>query len=436
MSNINRYGRLAREGGWIVVGQLISVLGSLVLVRVLTEHLNPTQYGQLALALTLGTLICQVAYSGSMPGIMRYYAIAAEKGDACNYMNASWRMMRYGTCIAVVLSVILVLSIYVLDKRDWLLLVATAVVFSILGSFNSTLSMIQNAARQRKTVSLHNSLDACLKVFIVMIFLTWFGSYSELVILGYILSLVVILYSQSILIGRLIPRQAINLGQSDQWSSQIWLYSKSFVFFNIFTWIQASSDRWALETHATTQDVGLYAVLMQLGYTPIAILMGLTTTFIGPILFQRSGDASEPNRNSEVHRLAWRLTSVTLLLTLVVFTSTYFIHDWIFYILVAEEYRSASYLLPWMILAGGLFSAGQVLSLKLMSDLNTTALLWPKIITAVVGTVFSFGGAFYAGLQGVVVAMIAFSAIHMIWLGILSKGRVVQQEQEQEQVHV
>ena len=86
---MTRIKRLAKEGSWILVGQVVSVAATLVLVRVLTEHLDPAQYGQLALALTLGTLVGQVAFSGSMPGIMRYYAIAAEKGEASEYLQAA-----------------------------------------------------------------------------------------------------------------------------------------------------------------------------------------------------------------------------------------------------------------------------------------------------------------------------------------------------------
>ena len=78
----SRLRRLVGQGSWILVGQIATVAASLVLVRVLTEHLDPTQYGLLALALTLGMLIGQVAFSGAMPGIMRYYAIAAEKACA------------------------------------------------------------------------------------------------------------------------------------------------------------------------------------------------------------------------------------------------------------------------------------------------------------------------------------------------------------------
>lgn len=400
------------------------MLGALVLVRVLTEHLDPAEYGRLALTLTLGTLICQMAFSGSMPGIMRYYAIAAEKGEVTEYLIDAKRMMVYGTVIAIALSMFLLAGVLVLGKADWLGLTAISIMFAILGSYNATLNMIQNAARQRQVVSLHGSLDAWLKVLFAFGLLSWLGSSGEVAVFGYVLSLLIILASQVVFIRRLIPQRSTVIDkQNSKWSGQIWHYSKSFVFINIFTWIQATSDRWALELYATTQDVGFYTVLLQLGYTPIMILSSLVTTFVGPIFFQRSGDASEPLRNSGVHRLAWQLTCSTLAATVSATLLAFLLHNWIFRLLVATEYHSASYLLPWMVFAGGLFSAGQILSLKLMSDLNTKALVWPKIVTAITGTLFSFIGAYIAGLEGVVVAAVAFAAFHMVWLGLLTRVR-------------
>lgn len=50
-------------------------------------------------------------------------------------------------------------------------------------------------------------------------------------------------------------------------------------------------------------------------------------------------------------------------------------HGWIFQLLVAEPYRSMSRWLPWMILAGGLFAAGQILALKQMAEMKTVQAL-------------------------------------------------------------
>ncbi len=201
----------------------------------------------------------------------------------------------------------------------------------------------------------------------------------------------------------------------------MWHYSKPFLFFNCFTWLHSSSDRWALKTFASEQDVGLYAVLMQLGYMPISIVTGLIVTFIGPILFQRSGDAVDHSRNANVHRMAWRITLTAMALSFIASILMIFSHQWIFQLLVASEYQAVSYLLPWMILAGGLFSSAQVLSLKMMSDMNTWSLLWPKLYTALVGILLNFGGAYIAGLEGAVFGMLAFSVVHFLWIGLLNR---------------
>jgi len=168
------------------------------------------------------------------------------------------------------------------------------------------------------------------------------------------------------------------------------------------------------------KEVGLYAVLFQLGYTPIAMATGLAMSFLGPILYQRSGDATDLSRNTYVHRIAWKLTASSLLLTLAAVSSSLFFHDWIFQLLVSEQYRSISYLLPWVLLAGGIFASAQVLSVKLASEMKTLTMTWAKIITAILGTAFNFIGAYIAGILGVVVAIVVFSAVYFTWMARLS----------------
>ena len=200
----------------------------------------------------------------------------------------------------------------------------------------------------------------------------------------------------------------------------MWAYSWPVSTWGIFTWLQQSTDRWALEGFATTQDVGLYAVLYQLGYAPIAIVTGLAASFLGPILYQRSGNATDHARNTNVHRLVWRITFFCMALTLIAFVLALCLHGWIFRLLVATDYRSASYLLPWMVLAGGIFSAGQMLTLKMMSELKSKAIMWVKIGTAILGVLFNLYGASVAGVAGVAMAAAAFSAIYFVWIFLLS----------------
>lgn len=164
--NSERYFRLAREGGWIVAGQMATVLGTLALVRVLTEHLDPAQYGQLALGLTVAGLANQIVMGGVGSGIGRFYAIAAEKLDLGGYLRASLTLMAYATLAVVIIGLVLMVGLVGLGYSQWMGLVAAVLVFSVLSGYSSTLSGIQNAARQRSIVAFHNGSDAWLKIFL------------------------------------------------------------------------------------------------------------------------------------------------------------------------------------------------------------------------------------------------------------------------------
>jgi O-antigen/teichoic acid export membrane protein len=180
-----------------------------------------------------------------------------------------------------------------------------------------------------------------------------------------------------------------------------------------------------MQTFTTITEVGQYVVVFQLGYAPIAMATGLMANFIAPILFQRSGDTTDHARNINVHRLTWRIVQLSLLFTAVGFLITSIFHELIFRILVATLYRGSSYLLPWVLLAGGVFAASQVLGIKLASEMKVKEQITPKIVTALIGALCNLLGAAYAGIDGVVGALVVFSVINFFWMSMLSRNTLV-----------
>ena len=420
-----RLKRVSREGGWIVAGQIASVLGSLVLVRVLTAYLEPSQYGELALGLTIAGLVNQVVMGGLTNGIERYYSIAAECGDLSGYLKSALRLMGHATTAVGLISLVLITGLLWAEKIQWLGLTAGVLVFSVLSGYNASLSGVQNAARQRSIVALHSGLNAWLKIGLAVFVMLIFGNSSMSVVVGYALSALLVTVSQLFFLKPLLQRQ-VNTKDSvadiEDWDRRIWSYSWPFSAWGIFTWAQLASDRWALKTFVTTQDVGQYAVVFQLGYVPVGLVTGLAMSFLGPILFQRSGSGTDHNRNASVHRMAWCITGLCLAVTGFAFLFTFFLNGWLFELLVAAPFRASSHLLPWVVLAGGLFAAGQMLSLKLMSEMNASAMTTAKIVTALFGVGFNIFGAWYFGLSGVVVALLAFSILYFCWMACLAQS--------------
>jgi len=417
-----RLRRLASEGSWILIGQIVTVLGSLALVRVLTEHLDPVQYGELTLGLTIVGLVNQIITGGLSVGIGRFYSVAVERDDLTGYISGSRSVLKNGTTAVTCLGFCLLVGLYCFGYSQWMGLVAAALVLSLLSGYNNALNSIQSAARQRAIVAFHCGADAWLKIALAVAVMLWLGKSSTAVVIGFACSSFLITLSQFLFLRKMIALTKSIEPDSHYWQWQIWKYSLPFCAFGVFTWMQQVSDRWALQIYSTEAEVGQYAVLFQLGYTPIALVTGLLTNFMAPILYHRSGDASDSFRNANVNRLSWRITQLLIVITLLAFMFAFALHKWVFSILVAPAYHSISYLLPWVILAGGLFAAGQMLSLKFMSEMKSSKLTQIKITTALIGVLCNLFGAAFMGIRGVVIALVVFSAIYFLWMAVVAQN--------------
>ena len=410
--------RLFKEGSWIVFGQIMMVVGSLVGVRLLTELLPPTAYGELALGMTIATLVNQIILGPLGGGIIRFYAPAAEHSDLAGYLNAAKKLVLYATGVIFLVILFSITGLILLGKVQWVGITLSALVFAILSGYGANFSGIQSAARQRAIVALHQGAEPLLRSLIAASLLMWLGTTSTIAMIGYAIASLLVLGSQIFFFRKIYHDNNFNDTKKD-WERKIWRFSWPIGIFGVFTWLQLASDRWALQVFSSTGEVGSYAVLYQLGYYPISLLTGLAMQFLVPILYQRAGDASDITRNNNATKLSWQLVWATLATTTVAFFAALVLHKFIFQILVAREYSSVSYLLPWMILGGGMFAAGQSLASSLQAKLQTREMMAAKIVTALLGVLFNFIGAYWYGITGIVCAGLLFSIMYFLWMAVL-----------------
>jgi O-antigen/teichoic acid export membrane protein len=383
--------------------------------------MEPAAYGELALGMTVATLVNQVVLGPVSNGASRFYAPAVEAGDLAGYLAAVRRMVVSATGWIIPVGLLLIVGLVITSRTAWIGLAASALAFALLSGCNSILNGIQGAARQRSIVALHQGVEPWVRFLTAAGMMVLLGAGSTVAMVGYSVSIVLVLGSQYAFFRKFIPE---NVGKGDggkNWSEQIWKYSWPFASWGIFTWAQQASDRWALGLFASAKEVGLYAVLFQLGYYPISMATALSMQFIAPVLYQRAGDASDSRRRADVANLSWRLTGLSLGATCTAFLVAFQLHSQIFRIFVAKEYVSVSHFLPWMVLAGGVFAAGQTIALNLMSQMKTQTMAAVKIITALLGVILNFAGAYWYGTAGIVIAGVLFSVMYLFWMALLSK---------------
>lgn len=420
-----RFQRLGWEFFWIGLGQGLSVLGSMVGVRLLTQMLNPTQYGELALGLTIGALGTQLSMGPLQQGILRFFGPAQEADELRAYLVGVRSLLARSTFLVLAIASLVIIGLMVSGHPDWIGLVAGAFLLAIISGYERALDAMQNAARHRAITAWHQALGQWLRFSLAVGLMAWLGTFSSIAMLGYCLATIIVLVSQFMFFRHkfslaISSKSADQISAAKSWTRRIQNYAWPFATWGLFSWGQQSSDRWALQTFNLTRDVGYYSVLFQLGYMPITSLTGTMVQLLQPILFSRAGDGSDPFRVKRARQLNYLVVYVFLALTLLGTGLALIFHAQILALLVAHEYRGVSALLPWMVMSGGLFASGQIAALLLMSGVSTRALILPKIATALLGISLNLAGAYWLGLSGVVFASVGFSLTYLVWILVLS----------------
>jgi O-antigen/teichoic acid export membrane protein len=408
--------QLGREFLWVGLGQATAALGAIVGVRLITHCLTPTAYGELALGMTIATLSQQILLAPLSGASLRFFAPAQEAGQISSYISAVGYLLTRAVGLALVALAVLSVGIWVSGHAGWLGLVFGSFGFALLAGTSAVLDGMQNAARQRVVVAWHDGLAPWLRFFTAVVLIGLLGAFSSVAMLGYGLASVTVLFSQYLFFRRRISVMDTTRAVptvAHEWTRQMYNYGWPFAVTGLFSWVHASSDRWALQFFSSTSTVGLYAVLYQMGYYPISLLANLITQLVMPVLFSRAGDGSDLARMQTVRKINRTIIlcilGLTGLATLVAAT----LHAQIFALFVPSEYFRVSKLLPWVTLAGGVYASGQMAVLFILSSMKTKSLMFFRIGGGLLGITLNFLGAWIWGINGIVLAILLWAVFYL-----------------------
>ena len=411
--------RLGSEAAWVFVGQLLSLAGTLVGVRILTEYLSPSAYGALGLSLTVAALFNEVVIGGLIGAFTRFYSIAHGAADVRGYVRAVRVLLLSAAAIALLLLILaLPLLLTGFEGLTWQTGLVV-VVFAVLFGSNAAMNAIFNGARRRRLVALNSVIDAWLKIMLAVVAIHLFGPDPAAVLMAYAVSLVFVLMHQVYRIRRLAPASeaAGELSSNRNWHKDMFLFAWPASVWGIFTWAQQVADRWSLQTFYSTVEVGLYSVVLQLGYFPMTLLMGMLGTFLTPILFQRTNAGHrqiDENQDSIWNQIFWWGLGFSAFAATVAWAAK----GLVFELFTGPQFRDVAAYFPVMALAGGIYGTASLLQVRLMSHMRMTHLAKIMIGSACAGILVTLALAASFGLPGVVIAKLLFSLIYLVALAL------------------
>lgn len=406
---------LLAETVWLGVGRALAALGAIASIRILTDVLPPAAYGDLMLGMSGAMLAQALLFSPISTTLQRFYSASQENQTGGGYWRAAVFAINLTNGLVLLVGLALALALTATGHQDWGPLVAAATIFAVCGGFAGIFDGVQNAARNRRLVAMHQVFDQWLRIGMAIVLTTLAGASGWAGMAGFAAAAALTAVSRWWFFQPQRQLFRAQAGSARESRSEMAGYAWPFVCWGFCFWATHACDRWTLRLFSDAAEVGYYAVLFQLGVYPLQLLTDLIQQLLGPIFFSRAGDGRDRLRMQSLFSLQWRILGVTFPLVMAATAAAWLLSDWILYIFAAPAYHGCAPLLPVMTLAGGLAAATQVASLALISGRNVRPLLPVRVGGSILICVLCGIGGAWMGTTGIVWSLLAGHSVMCLW---------------------
>lgn len=408
--------------GWVVFGQVGLAAGYILAIKLISVVLDVEEFGRVALGWTLINLVQLTLFTPLAQGLMRYWSISVQQRTLRAFQEVSGKWMIRLVFASILTALVLMAVAIALHRERWAAVIGLSLFSGALGGCVNGDMFVMNANRNRKAAAWFNVFSACLRPGVGFVLAVGFWKTAEAVLLGYgLVSLLMASASRCFLRGRIFKSvgkpEPKPEPQSDHQvlSNRILHFSWPFLPLGIFSWIQQSADRWALQATLGAEAVGRFAVVSQMAFYPMVFLAGILQLFFMPIAYSKAEEHSGPGEGA--FRVIIWLVGAFLLLAFLVVGFLGLFQEELVVLISRSAYAGYHAYLPGMGIAWGLYYLGVVLSgFGLVAE--TSRIYLPAgLVSAIVAAVGCFLGASAFGPQGVVAALWLSGGLYAAWNG-------------------
>lgn len=447
MLKSDRY-QFITEGAWLITGQIVSAIGTLLGLRLLTAFLSPPVFGEVMLAIGISLLASGLAATPFMQGVLRYYPESAAQNNVLQFRSVINKQLKKLTVLTsgILLSGFLIYS-YFVPVSIWLGPIVTALlIIDVLRQRELTLF---NASRRQGIAAIWTTAEVWTRPALACLLIYLTDATAVATLTGYMLASVILFLlfrplavraaratdslsakstncvgSRAELNYGLTPFDDHNLGL------QLFRYSMPLMPLGAIGWISGQADRYLIGGMMGLQEAGLYAALYGLVTRPFLMAAGTLESWLRPLYYQYVS-ASDADRSRQVF-FSWLIAILCVSFIGIAAFSIW--HREIAALLLADSYRQSSWIMPWIALGYGLLVTSQVYERVCYAHNKTMSVLLIEGVgsmTALVATSyllskFGFAGAayavpFYFGLQLLMSVALARKAEQqnsaLVWFG-------------------
>lgn len=406
--------RITNETFWVAFGVFFSTIGSFAGVRLLTSVMSPGDYGRLALGVSIAMGLVYSIGVALWGAITRFFSVAKTDGRAEWYWQSIKNILvRFGAALCIVgMVTALILKLDGFKTSEvwfWFL----AILFGGVQVVGETGSALQNGARNRKMFSLHQNLLGWGRFIMAYVIIRLWLPGAQGAMLGFVIAAIGVMLSQRYWVKKKILKNWSKKDLKKNRSKEFFNYFKPLAFSGVFIWIQLFADRWALNSFASLDDVGIYFALYQISFAPALYCSSFLNHLLGPVFYNRAGDGSDQYRFEKTAVLNEKIAGFILIFIVLGVGIAFFCGPIICAMLIDPKYSHGFWAFPWLVATSGIYSLGQQLLMSVYSGTDTTVFVPFRMVMMFVAIVCYMSGGIFFGFTGIIAGGFIFSVLYL-----------------------
>ena len=361
-------------GAQLALGRVLGALALLVGTRLLTEVVPPQVFGEYAFALAAVYLARNIYVVPLTFAVARFYPELALRGELATLRGALAPWSR-GWTLATVLATLALIAAALATGQSWSVsaLLCGAIVLVLLR--RELEIALLNAARRHRAFSIWDAAEAWARPLLAIgAVLLWQPS-AEALLLGFLVALAGALLTARLLLP---ARPAAGAMRDPANTRRVMRYLWPIVPIPLLGWVTGLGDRYAIAWLDGFEQVGLYAAVYGLMSQPYLMLEQIARLTFSPVYFHAIAEGDQATQQRTFTR--WIATVVGLGAVGVV--ATVFLRHALADVLLAQSYRHAADLMPWIAGGNALLALARVFESPLYAQHSPRRVLIGQLLSA------------------------------------------------------
>jgi O-antigen/teichoic acid export membrane protein len=412
---------ISAGGFWIASSQLALLLSNFLLLKLLTNAISVEDFGHYSLYMTVVLFIRLVGFD---PLSMVIAKRAASRGPGVQRRStiAALNIMCDKTAMAVLLCVV---ALTVASRHHHVLLIA--LIFSALyllgNGAQGVYFNVLNSLGMRQQASMLAILDSVLKIALAAAFLLVLPlprSFEQALMPVALGALITLAVTRSV-IRRSFPAPSCSSSRVGRAAWLTLLMSAPLFVPAGLNAIRTVGDRWLLTAAVGVEELAAYSVLLQIGYFPVMLLVGVAQTYLAPSVYAMCA-THNANRAPESLAFIRKTLLVGLSAASVGSVISYGAADFALRIMTGPEYLAYAAYLPAFVVAGFLAAIGSLLQLVAFASFSAASTAKLSALSAILVLLTTAFFIYFNGFFGAVVGL-AFAGVITVLTFVLALVR-------------